>query len=114
MDKFDFNNFFNSSFSMFSKLTNNLKESIDKVVDELESVPKETEEYYIVDKLVDNFAVCEKSNSNDIINIPLKDISKNIKEGDCLILNNEKYEINEELTNERKNIVEEKMNRLFE
>ena len=113
MDKFDFNNFLNSSFSMFSKLTNNLKESIDKVVDELESVPKETEEYYIVDKVVDNFVVCEKSNSKDMIKISLKDILAEIKEGDCLILNNEKYEINEELTNERNNIIEEKMNRLF-
>lgn len=113
LDKFDFNNFFNSSFSMFSNLTNNLKETIYKSIYELENVPKEIAEYYIVDKVVDNFAICEKSNTDNMITISLEDIATNIKEGDCLVFNNGKYELNKELANERENIIEEKMDRLF-
>ena len=113
MDKFDFNNFFNSSFSMFSNLTNNLKETIYKSIYELENVPKEIAEYYIVDKVVDNFAICEKSNSKEMVNISLESIKGRVKEGDCLIILDGNYEVNEELTSRRKELINEKMGNLF-
>lgn len=114
MFNFDFNNFLNNNFLGLCNFSNSLKETINKVELDIENLEKHNEQYYIVDKIVDKIAICEKANTDSIITIPIKDISGDIQEGDCLVINEGRYEINEELTNERKVIIKEKMNRLFE
>lgn len=67
----------------------------------------------IVDRLENNYAVCE-TKENKVIHIPMKEIPNNTKEGDVLMLMEGKYVIDTIDTNTRKERIRDKINRLFE
>lgn len=110
---YNFNNLFNNVFSSLSSFSNSLKESLEEISMDIYSFERYNQEYYVVDKVVDNFAICEKSNSKEMVNISLESIKGRVKEGDCLIILDGNYEVNEELTSRRKELINEKMGNLF-
>ena len=110
---YNFNNLFNNVFSSLSGFNNSLKESLEEISMDIYSFERYNQEYYAVDKVVDNFAICEKSNSKEMVNISLESIKGRVKEGDCLIILDGNYEVNEELTSRRKELINEKMGNLF-
>lgn len=65
----------------------------------------------IIDRIEENFAVCEKEN-REMIHIPISDLPKAAKDGDCLILSDGKYKIDLELTLQRKTMIEKKFRQL--
>ena len=69
-------------------------------------------EKYIVDRVEGDFAVLEKE-SGGTIDVPKKDIP-DAKEGDVLILENGIYKVSLEETQRRKELIAEKMRKLFE
>lgn len=54
--------------------------------------------YYIVDRIEKDLAVCEESDSGNMIQIQLEKLPENIKEGDALIKKDNEFFIDEELT----------------
>ncbi len=69
-------------------------------------------EKYIVDRFEGDFAVLEKE-SGGTIDVPKKNIP-DAKEGDVLILVNGIYKVSLEETQIRKELIAEKMRKLFE
>ena len=69
-------------------------------------------EKYIVDRFEGDFAVLEKE-SGGTIDVPKEDIP-DAKEGDVLILENGIYKVSMEETQRRKELIAEKMRKLFE
>ena len=69
-------------------------------------------EKYIVDRFEGDFAVLEKE-TGGTIDVPKKDIL-DAKEGDVLILENGIYKVSLEETKRRKELIAEKMRKLFE
>lgn len=58
-------------------------------------------QFLVVEKIYDGFAYCEDEN-RDIIKISMDNMPENLKENDCIILIEDKYIIDEKLTEERK------------
>lgn len=65
----------------------------------------------IVDRIENGFAVCEID--NEFINIPLDQISGNLREGSVLIKCGGHYEVDDTDTENRKKAIFEKQKRLF-
>lgn len=63
---------------------------------------------YIVDRLEGNIVVCETEDGK-MSNISLEAVNGNPKEGDVLVLNNSKYQIDIEITLKRKKEIEDLM-----
>ncbi len=61
---------------------------------------------YIVDRIEEKFAVCETDDLN-FVNIELKMLPKNIKEGDIIIFDGQKYVLDIEKTRERKKEIDD-------
>lgn len=71
-------------------------------------------DYLIVDRIENDIAVCQKMNGQ-MINVPISSIKSDIKEGQCITLDNDaKYIFNTEITEHRKKIIEEKMKKIFD
>lgn len=68
---------------------------------------------YTVEKIEDNMVVLENRNNNELINIEKKLLPNNIKEGDILDFINNKYIINDKLTNEKRNNIRNRFNSLI-
>jgi len=62
--------------------------------------------YGVVDRFEDDFAVLEMDNGN-MINVPISQVSECAREGDVLIKNNGKYEIDRAETKRRKKEIQE-------
>lgn len=60
---------------------------------------------FIVDRIEDNIAVCEKYDK-EMINIDISLIHGPVKEGDVLLYVDGIYKVSEKLTNERKDYIE--------
>ncbi len=69
--------------------------------------------YYIVDRIEEDFAVCENSETYDMINIPLSELPEGIREGNCIRLVNDEYIVDEELENQRKKDLDDKINKAW-
>ena len=69
-------------------------------------------EKYIIDRFEGDFAVLEKE-SGGTIDVSKKDIP-DAKEGDVLILENGIYKVSLEETQRRKELIAEKLRKLFE
>ena len=67
----------------------------------------------IVDRIESNFAVCEDENKN-MININLEEFIEIPKDGDIIELKQDKYIINKEETEKRKNRIEQEFYNLFQ
>ena len=67
---------------------------------------------YAIDRIEDNIATLENLNNNEIININIKILPPNIKEGTILKYENQTYSIDKDLEIERRKRIQEKFNRL--
>ncbi|GAA0127445.1 MULTISPECIES: DUF3006 domain-containing protein [Clostridium] len=61
---------------------------------------------FIIDRFEGEFAVCEKSDRN-MVNIKIKNLPKNAREGDVIILKNDIFHIDIEETIKRRKEIEE-------
>lgn len=68
---------------------------------------------YAVDRIDSEVATLENIIDGSKINVMIKDISFDIKEGDILIFDGEKYFKDDKLKNERLKKIREKMDRLI-
>ena len=68
---------------------------------------------YAVDRINNEVATLESIIDGSKINIMIKDISFDIKEGDILVFDGKKYFKDDKLKNERIKNIREKMNRLI-
>lgn len=69
---------------------------------------------FIIDRFEGVFAVCEDENQA-FINIPKYKLPLEIKEGDCLKLDEDGiFRIDRDYTKDKKDQIREKINRLFE
>lgn len=68
---------------------------------------------YAVDRIDNEVATLESIIDGSKINIMIKDISFDIKEGDILVFDGKKYFKDDKLKNERIKSIREKMNRLI-
>ncbi len=66
----------------------------------------------IIDRIEGEYAVCEQEDKT-FVDIPKNRLPIDVKEGDCLIENDSVYLIDYERTQERKNIINDRFNKLF-
>ncbi|WP_244833848.1 DUF3006 domain-containing protein [Clostridium sp. BJN0001] len=59
---------------------------------------------YVIDRIEGQYAVCEKENG-EMINIPLKKIKGNFKEGYILLTDGDNFKIDKKLTVERQKYI---------
>ena len=67
---------------------------------------------YIVDRIEGNYAVCEVG--EDIVNIKLEYLPKEVKEGDIIVYKDNEYYIDKTLKEERMKEILDKMNDVWE
>lgn len=67
---------------------------------------------YAVDQINGNIAVLENIMSGEKIEIDVSSLPKNIKEGSLLLLQNNKYILNKTLEKSRREMLQNKLNRL--
>lgn len=69
---------------------------------------------FVVDRIENDIAVLENIKNKEIINVSLKLLPKNLKEGDVLKFNNNKYFLDNNEKQARLNRIREKMKMLKE
>ena len=69
--------------------------------------------YYIVDRIEEEFAICENSETYDMVNIPLSELPEGISEGNCIRLVNDEYVRDIELEEQRKKDLDDKINKAW-
>lgn len=69
---------------------------------------------FVVDRFEGNIAICENRKTQEMINVNLDDLPKDIKEGDVLIYKNNCYELDYDKRNEIEERIKEKLKNLFE
>lgn len=90
---------------------NELSTKLEKTVDWIRRLNKMEE--YVVDRIEEEYAVCENRKTGEMINIKLEDLPKNIKEGNFVIFKEGKYFLSEQDEKDIKNRIEDKMNKLW-
>lgn len=70
-------------------------------------------EEYVVDRIEEEYAVCENRKTGEMINIKIENLPNNIKEGNFLIFKEGKYLISEKEEQNIKSRIEDKMNKLW-
>ena len=91
----------------FSKLNiNSFIKEIEKKIDKLNQV-------LVVDRIEEKFAVCENRNTKEIVNINLKFLPFDVKEGMVLKYINGKYKIDEKNQIKIEERIKNKMNKLW-
>lgn len=68
---------------------------------------------YVIDRFEGKFAVCQNVIDEKIINVERDLIFGDVSEGDVVTFKDGKYFFNEEITNERKNIIKRKFDSLW-
>lgn len=67
----------------------------------------------IIDRFEGNFAICEKENK-EMIDIEIKNLPEGAKEGDILLISNNRIIIDKAATEKRKKHIETLMDQLWE
>ena len=67
---------------------------------------------YAIDRIEENIVTLENLDNNEIININISNLPKNIKEGTILKYENNTYIIDKKEEIERRNRIQEKFNKL--
>lgn len=96
---FNINNiFFNLIDNKFDNLIDNLKSYINEIksLEKLSKLPKSSR--FTVDRFENNFAVCEEMKTQIIFNIPLYKLQKNINIGDVIVLKDDLYVLDKDIT----------------
>ena len=68
---------------------------------------------FSVDRIENQFAVCIDDNGN-VLNIALKDLSSDVKEGDVLVLKNDVFCVDRKETDRRREEVRSLLDELFQ
>lgn len=95
-------------------VTENREFKIGEFIQQLQERLEKMEENYTVDRIENEFAVCENRNTKEMIEVLRKDLPEGIKEGDVLVKIEGKYYLCEEEQQETEKRINEKMNRLWE
>lgn len=102
---------------ILNKLIKNFTNSntnIDLFINELKNaLNKPSSSTYIVDRIENDYAVCENTNTLKMETIPINSLPKNIKQGYILQSNNQEFIINHELTNKRKEFLKNKIDKAW-
>lgn len=68
---------------------------------------------YIIDRIEKNIVICENQETKKMENFDLEKFPEGVKDGDIVILKNEKFEKDENETKTRKQKIEELMKKLM-
>lgn len=68
---------------------------------------------YAVDEIIDNLVKLENMDTGEVVNVDISLFPKNIKEGN-IVVRKEKYIIDYEYENNRRNIIQDKLNKIKE
>lgn len=68
---------------------------------------------YVVDRVVDNIVVLENMSNRDIIEVSVTDVPENIKDGNILIKQDNKFILDKETEKERRKNIRDKFNKLL-
>lgn len=68
---------------------------------------------YIIDRIENNIVICENQETKKMENFKIEQFPKEIKDGDIVILENEKFKIDKEETKTKKQEIEELMKKLM-
>ncbi len=71
-----------------------------------------SDNYFVVDRIENTYAVMEVSNTKEIINVKLDKLPKNIKDGDILIIKDDVYIKNDDIKAKRIKEIQEKFEEL--
>lgn len=68
---------------------------------------------YIIDRIENNIVICENQETKKMENFKIDQFPEGIKDGDVVILENEKFKIDKEETKTKKQEIEELMKKLM-
>lgn len=68
---------------------------------------------YTIDRIEENIAVCENRQTNEMINIKVEELPKEVREGSILTYKDGKFILNAEKEEEIEKRIKEKMNNLW-
>lgn len=68
---------------------------------------------YIIDRIENKIVVCENQNTKKMEKFKIEQFPEGIKDGDIVILENEKFKIDREETKTKKQEIEELMKKLM-
>lgn len=75
---------------------------------------QDSEIVYVIDRFEGDFAICENRETEEMRNIDIKDLPKNVKEGDVLRYKKGKYTLDFELKKAIEERIQEKTRDIFE
>jgi S-adenosylmethionine:tRNA-ribosyltransferase-isomerase (queuine synthetase) len=73
---------------------------------------KSQPERLIVDRIEKCYAICENE-AKEMVVLKLENLPEGVKEGDCLILNDDEFLVDKLESQNRRRVIEEKINHLF-
>lgn len=68
---------------------------------------------YVVDRVVDDIVVLENMSNRDVIEVSATDVPENIKDGNVLIKQDNKFILDKEAEKERRKNMRDKFNKLL-
>lgn len=92
----------NSNYSFINSIFNDVKTNLNKNISS-----------YYIDKIENNFAICENLKTKEYLDIDLQKLPKEIKQGDVIVLENGKYIIDNIETIKRKNQLASRLNNIW-
>jgi len=101
-----------SNFINKINLSNSQKE-INSFLNDLENELNKSTTFYTVDRIEGNYAICENSNTLKLENISLSCLPNNIKQGNILKFEDNKYSIDLNQEHIRKSEIKDKISKVW-
>lgn len=93
--------------------SNDKKNNSDDFSLELNNYIEKTKSTFSIDRFEENFAICENRETGELINIPLSQLPKNVKEGSILKFENGNYVLDIEATKKEQQEIKNLVDNLF-
>ena len=93
--------------------SNDKKNDSDDFSLELNNYIEKTKSTFSIDRFEENFAVCENRETGELINIPLSQLQKNVKEGSILKFENGNYVLDIKATKKEQQEIKNLVDNLF-
>ena len=87
---------------------NSFINEIEEMLNKMDNVKE-----YTVDRIEGDYAVCENRETQEMVNIKIDNLPKNIKEGSIIKFENNEYRIDEEKERETSERIKQKMDNLW-
>ena len=87
---------------------NSFINEIEEMLNKMDNVKE-----YTVDRIEGDYAVCENRETQEMVNIKIDNLPKNIKEGSIIKFENNEYRIDEEKEKETSERIKQKMDNLW-